>query len=111
MHKKASKGRYMKNKIKRELSFLYATHRQDLFYIAVNYHQNIPNGIQVIERTLNCLPMDASLFALSPEPFGRGSSSLYPPNLSVGEAHRYIPRTFQSGDKNRPEQKVQTLSH
>ena len=39
------------SKIKRELSFLYVTHHHDLLYINVKYHQNIPNGIQVIERT------------------------------------------------------------
>ena len=36
---------------KEELSFLYATHRHDLFYIAVKYNDHIPKGIQVIERT------------------------------------------------------------
>ena len=44
--------------IKRELSFLYATHRHDLFYITVKYHRNIPKGIQVIERTRKCLRTD-----------------------------------------------------
>ena len=37
--------------LKRELSFLYATHRHNLFYITVKYHQNIPNGFQFIEWT------------------------------------------------------------
>ena len=32
---------------------LYATHRQDLFYITVKYHDNIPKGFQVKERTRN----------------------------------------------------------
>ena len=59
--------------LKRGLSFLHATHRHNLFYILVKYHQNIPNGIQVIERTRKCLRTD-----------GR-------------RAHRYIPRTFRSG--------------
>ena len=36
---------------KRELSFLYATHGHDLFYITVKYHDYIPKGIQVTERT------------------------------------------------------------
>ena len=44
--------------IKRELSFLYATHRHDLFYITVKYHQNILKGIQVIEQTRKCLRAD-----------------------------------------------------
>ena len=34
-----------------ELSFLYATHRHDLFYITVKYHDYIPKGIQVTEQT------------------------------------------------------------
>ena len=65
-----------KKVIKRELSFLYATHRHDLFYVTVKYHQTIPNGIQVIERARKCLRTD-----------GR-------------QAHRYMPRTFWSGDNN-----------
>ena len=48
---KSIKGAITQEVIKRELSFLYATHRHDLFYITVKYHQNIPNGIHVIERT------------------------------------------------------------
>ena len=30
---------------KQELSFLFATHCHDLFYITVKYHDNIPKGI------------------------------------------------------------------
>ena len=37
MHKKASE--ITQKVIKRELPFLYATHRHDLFYITVKYHQ------------------------------------------------------------------------
>ena len=40
---------------KRELSFLYVTHHHDLFYITVKYHDYIPKGIQVTERTQNCI--------------------------------------------------------
>ena len=36
---------------KPKFSFLYATHHLVLFYISIKYHQNIPKGIQVIERT------------------------------------------------------------
>ena len=50
------------------------------------YHQNVPNGIQVIERTLKCLwmdeqthgqridsqKMDARLIVIFPESFGQG---------------------------------------
>ena len=61
---------------KRGLSFLYATHRHDLFYITMKYRQNIPDGFHVIEPTQKCLwtdrRMDARLL-------------LYPPNLSVGD--------------------------
>ena len=40
---------------KQELSFLYATYCHDLFYITVKYHYYIPNGIQVMEWTQNCI--------------------------------------------------------
>ena len=60
---------------------MYATHRHDLFYITVNYHQNIPNGIQVIKRTqivygrADRRRTDARLIAIYPEPFGRGDKN------------------------------------
>ena len=78
MHKKHQRGDNSKSN--KELSFLYATHRHDLFYITVKYHQNIPNGIQVIKRTRKCLRTDGQMTD------GR-------------QAHRYITRTFRSGDK------------
>ena len=37
------------------LSFLYATHRHDLFYITVKYHDTVPKGIQVTEGTRICI--------------------------------------------------------
>ena len=40
---------------KQELPFLYMTHPQDLFYITVKYHDNIPKSIQVMEWTQNCI--------------------------------------------------------
>ena len=40
---------------KRELPFLNATHHQDLFYTTFMYHDNIPKGFQVMERTQNCI--------------------------------------------------------
>ena len=40
---------------KQELSFLYATHRHDLFYNTVKYHDYIPNSFEVMERTRNCI--------------------------------------------------------
>ena len=39
--------------IKAELSFLFATRRLALLYISTKYHQNIPKGIRVTERTRN----------------------------------------------------------
>ena len=33
--------------------FLYATHGLVLFYMSTKYHQNIPKGIRVAERTRN----------------------------------------------------------
>ena len=38
------------------LAFLYATCRHVLFYISTEYHQNIPKGIQVTERTKSFTP-------------------------------------------------------
>ena len=38
---------------KAELSFLYAIRRLVFFYISTKYHQNIPKGIWVTERTRN----------------------------------------------------------
>ena len=38
-----------------ELSFLYATHRQDLFYITIKYHDNIPKSFKVIMGKWNCI--------------------------------------------------------
>ena len=38
-----------------ELSFLYPTHHQDVFYITVKYHDNKPKDFQVMERTRNCI--------------------------------------------------------
>ena len=40
---------------KQQLLFLYAIHRHDLFYITVKYHDYIPKGIQVTERTRICI--------------------------------------------------------
>ena len=34
---------------------MYATHRHDLFYVTVKYHDYIPKGIQVTERTRICI--------------------------------------------------------
>ena len=67
--------------IEQELSVLYATHRRDLFCITVKYHQNIPNGIQVIEQTRKRLETDGQ-------------------TMDGRQAHRYtcIPNTFRSRD-------------
>ena len=46
------KQRVITPKVKKaELSFLYKTRRLVLLYISTKYHQNIPKGIQVTERT------------------------------------------------------------
>ena len=81
MHKNI-KGEQTKKVSKQGLSFLYATHRHDLVYIPVKYHHNIPNGIQVMERTRKCLRTDGQ-------------------TTDGRQAHRFIPRTFRLGDKNR----------
>ena len=54
MHTKHGRGDNSKI-LKRGLPFLYATHRHDLFYITVKYHQTIPYGFQIIERTRICI--------------------------------------------------------
>ena len=43
MHKNI-KGEITQKVVKQAVSFLYATHCHDLFYITVKYHENIPNG-------------------------------------------------------------------
>ena len=77
MHKKNIKR--AQKVLKRELSFLYATHRQDVFYITVKYHHNIPNDFQVIERTRKCLRTDVRTDRWTD---GR---------IDGRQAHRYIP--------------------
>ena len=49
------KGEITQKVLKQELSYLYVTHRHNLFYITVKYHQNIPKGIQIIAQTQKCL--------------------------------------------------------
>ena len=75
MHKNI-KGEITQKVIKRELSLLYATHRHDLFYITVKYHQNIPKGIlsghENVHGRTDRRRTDARLIAISPEPFGWG---------------------------------------
>ena len=67
MHKKHQKV------LQRGLSFLYVTHRHDLFYITVKY-QNIPN----------CYRVDTKMFTDGQTDDGRmPGSSLFPLNLSV----------------------------
>ena len=70
VHKKHQRGDNLKLLTQR-LSFLYATHCHDLLYIIVKYHQNIPNGFQVIERKRNGRT-DARLIAIPLEPFDLG---------------------------------------
>ena len=73
MHKKSIKGKITQKVFKLGLSFLYATHHHDLFYITVKYHQNIPNSFQVIEQKRNRRKTGSSLYP--PKPFGRGIKS------------------------------------
>ena len=76
---KSIKGEITQKVLKRGLSILYATQRHDLFYITVKYHQNILNGIRVIEWTRKCLRMDV--------------------RTEEHQVHHYIPPTFLSGVK------------
>ena len=75
--KKHQRGDNSKSIKARALIFVW-THRCDLFYITVKYHQNIPNGIQVIERTWKYLRMDGQ-------------------TTDGCQAHRYIPEPFSRG--------------
>ena len=77
MHKKSIKGMITQKVLKQGLSFLYLTHRHDLFYTTVKYHQNISNGIQL-----------------------SGHENIYGWTDDGRQAHRYIPLTFRLGDKN-----------
>ena len=70
------KGEITQKVKKGELSFLYATHHHDLFYITVKFHKNIPNGNQFIGRTRKYLRTDGQ-------------------TTDERKAHRYIPRTFR----------------
>ena len=89
---KGIKGEITQKVFKGELSFLYAIHHHDLFYINVKYHQNIPNSFQVIKLTRKCLRTDVRTNILTDE------------QTDGRQAHRYIPRTFRSGDKNGKEE-------
>ena len=106
---------------KQELSFLYATHRHDLFYITVGYHDYILKGIQVTERTRkhqrgdNLKSTKARVLIFVREtlswPVLRNCevSSKYSKRFSNYRAdkkrtdgrqvHRYVPRTFRTRDK------------
>ena len=66
MNKKSIKGEITQKILKQELSFLYATHRHDLFYITVKYNQNISNGFQVIALTRTDRRTPGSLLILHP---------------------------------------------
>ena len=49
LHLKQSRGNNSKYEIK--VAILVLIHCHDLFYITVKYHDNIPKGIRVMERT------------------------------------------------------------
>ena len=83
------KGEITQKVLKRGLSFLYVTHRHDLFYITVTCHQNIPNGIQFIERTRKCLRTDVCTY-------GWTDSRRTDARLVV-----ISPKTFRSGERNK----------
>ena len=54
MHLKPSRGDNSEN-MKTRVVILVPIHRHDLFYITVKYHDYIPKGIQVTERTRICI--------------------------------------------------------
>ena len=74
------KQRVITPKVKPELSILYATHHLVLIYISTKYHQNIPKGIQVTERTRS--------FTLTLMPTGSVPKTICPhPSPLVGGGH------------------------
>ena len=119
------KGKITQKIWKRELSFLYETHCHDLYHITVKSHGYILKGIQVTERTRTCIkkhqrednPKSIKARALVfvrdtsswPVLHNCEVSSKYSKRLSSyrvdkkrtdgRQDHRYIPRTFRSGDK------------
>ena len=121
---------------KREFSFLYVTHRHDLFYITVKYHDYIPKGIQVTEQThiyikkhqrgdnsesikaralifvhivMTCSTQMWSIIKIFQTVFKLLSCQKMFTNGDGYQAYRYIPQTFWLGDKkNNASQK---LSH
>ena len=95
MHKKHSRGDTQKV-LNRELSVLFATHRHDLFYITLKYHQNTPNIIQAIELTRKYLrtdgrQTDARLIVILPEvSFGEYKCPNHPqPHLHCDNIRRF----------------------
>ena len=56
---------------KPELSILYATYHLVLIYNSTKYHQNIPKGIRVTERTRSFTPTPKNNMSPPPPPFGR----------------------------------------
>ena len=74
------------------------THRHDLFYINVKYHDYIPKGIQVTERTQICIKKHQR--EITQNVLKRGLSFLYMThchNLFYISAkyHQNIPNSFQ----------------
>ena len=63
---------------------MYATHYHDLFYITVKYHQNI---------------LVFKLQSGHENVYGRKDGLTNGQTTDGRQAHRYIPRTFRSGDK------------
>ena len=59
-----NQGKITKKISKRELLFLYVTYLQELSYIIVKYHDNIPKGIQVKLRENNTESMKARVAIL-----------------------------------------------
>ena len=66
---------------KPELSILYATRHLILIYISTKYHQNIPKGIRVTERTRSFTP------TLTPMPTGSVPKTICPPTPSGSGGH------------------------
>ena len=79
------KQRVISPKVRKpELSTLYATCHLILIYISIKYHQNIPKGIQVTERTRSFTPTSTLMPERQRDPSQKTICTHAPPPL-VGE--------------------------
>ena len=89
---------------KAELSFLYVTSCLVLFYISAKYHQNIPKGIRVTQRTQNLFQIEQRM--ITPKVRKPELSILYVTRHLVliyisTKYHQHIPKGIQVTERTR----------